>query len=174
MTTQKSLPELLSPQALAEVDHWISKYPPERKQSAVMAALRIAQEQHHNWLDQEHMDAVARYLEMPPVAVYEVASFYSMYHLKPMGRKVISICTNISCQLCGCDEVVSQLEQGLGIKLGETTADGAVSLKAVECLGACVDAPVLDVDKTYHGRLTAEKTAQLLADLQAQRETQNG
>lgn len=174
MSTQKSLPELLSPAGLAEVDVWIAKYPAEQRQSAVMAALRIAQEEHHNWLDQEHMDAIALYLDMPAIAVYEVASFYSMYHLKPMGKKVISVCTNISCQLCGCDSIVSQLEHELGIKLGETTADGRFSLKPVECLGACVDAPVLDVDKTYHGRLTSDKVTQLVADLNAQLESQNG
>lgn len=157
--------ELLGAESRAEIDRWVAKYPPERKSSAVMAALRIAQEQNGGWLSEELMDAVAAYLEMPPIAVYEVATFYSMYELEPVGRHKINVCTNISCMLCGSDEVVAHLQERLGIKLGETTADGRFTLKEVECLGACVNAPVLELAKQYHERLTPEKIDAILDGL---------
>jgi NADH-quinone oxidoreductase subunit E len=125
--------ELLTPASRAEIDTWIAKYPVERKPSAVMAALRIAQDQNGGWLTTELMDAVAAYLEMAPIAVYEVATFYSMYQLEPVGRHRINVCTNISCLLRGSEEVVEHLQTRLGIKLGETTADGRYTLKEVEC-----------------------------------------
>lgn len=146
--------ELLSPASRAEIDQWVAKYPAERKQSAVMAALRIAQDQNGGWLTTELMDAVAHYLEMDAIAVYEVATFYSMYELEPVGRHKICVCTNISCMLCGSDEVVNHLQQRLGIKLGETSEDGRFTLKEVECLGACVNAPVVQIAREYHERLT--------------------
>jgi len=155
---------LLTPESLAEIDTWIAKYPADQRQSAVMAALRIAQEQ-QGWLSRELMDAVADYLQMAPIAVYEVATFYSMYQLSPVGRHQINVCTNISCMLCGSDEVVAHLQQRLGIKLGETTADGRITLREVECLGACVNAPVLDLHKQYHERLTPEKIDRILDTL---------
>jgi NADH-quinone oxidoreductase subunit E len=147
---------LLSNESRADIDNWIAKYPADRKQSAVMAALRIAQDQNGGWLTPQLMDAVAEYLEMPPIAVYEVASFYSMYELEPVGRHKICVCTNISCMLCGSDQVVDHLQKRLGIKLGETTADGRFTLKEVECLGACVNAPVMQIARDYHERLTPE------------------
>ncbi|HEY5720237.1 MAG TPA: NADH-quinone oxidoreductase subunit NuoE, partial [Gammaproteobacteria bacterium] len=127
--------ELLSAAARAEIDREIAKYPAERRESAVMAALRIAQDASGGWLSEPVMDAVAAHIEMPRIAVYEVATFYSMYELKPVGRHKICVCTNISCQLRGSDEVVAHLRQRLGIGLGQTTADGRVTLKEVECLG---------------------------------------
>ncbi|HEY0721144.1 MAG TPA: NADH-quinone oxidoreductase subunit NuoE [Gammaproteobacteria bacterium] len=151
-----SIIELLSAESRAEIDHWIAKYPADRKQSAVMAALRIAQDQNGGWLTPQLMNAVADYLEMPSIAVYEVASFYSMYELDPVGRHKICVCTNISCMLCGSDQVVEHLQKRLGIKLGETTADGRFTLKEVECLGACVNAPVMQIARDYHERLTPE------------------
>lgn len=151
----------LSAAIRAEIDRWIAKYPPERRASAVMAALRIVQE-HHQWLTPERMDAVAAYLDMPPIAVYEVATFYSMYDLKPTGQHKICVCTNISCLLNGADHIVAHLEKSLGIKLGETTPDGKITLKEVECLGACCGAPAMQVDKTYHEFLTPAKVDEIL------------
>lgn len=153
---------LLSADSRADIDRWVAKYPPEQKQSAVMAALRIAQEQNGGWLTNELIEAVATYLDMEPIAAYEVASFYSMYELKPVGRHKICVCTNISCMLCGSDGVVSHLESRLGIKLGETSGDGRFTLKEVECLGACVNAPMFQIDKQYYENLTPEKIDAIL------------
>ena len=153
---------LLSADSRADIDRWVAKYPPEQKQSAVMAALRIAQEQNGGWLTNELIEAVATYLDMEPIAAYEVASFYSMYELKPVGRHKICVCTNISCMLCGSDGVVSHLENRLGIKLGETSGDGRFTLKEVECLGACVNAPMFQIDKQYYENLTPEKIDAIL------------
>ncbi len=156
---------LLSADSRADIDRWIAKYPSEQKQSAVMAALRIAQEHNGGWLTNELIDAVAAYLDMEPIAAYEVASFYSMYELKPVGRHKICVCTNISCMLCGSDGVVSHLEQRLGIKMGQTTSDGRFTLKEVECLGACVNAPMFQVGRQYYENLTPEKIDAILDGL---------
>ena len=148
----------------AGIDREIAKYPPAHRASAVMAALRIVQE-HHGWLSAELMDAVADYLGMSPIAVSEVASFYSMYDLKPVGRHKLCVCTNISCLLNGSDHVVAHLEQRLGIKPGETTPDGKFTLKEVECLGACVGAPMMQIGKTYYEQLTPDKLDEILKGL---------
>ena len=132
----------LSPAALAKIDKAVAKYPPQQKQSAVMAALTIAQDE-KGWLSNETMDFIAQYLEMPPVAVYEVASFYTMYDLQPVGRHKLTICTNLPCALSGANLAAAHLKQKLGIGFGETTADRRFTLKQGECLGACGDAPVL-------------------------------
>jgi NADH-quinone oxidoreductase subunit E len=137
-----SAPMMLSPDALAKIDAAIAKYPPDQKQSAVMAALTIAQDE-KGWLSVETMDFVAQYIDMPPIAVYEVASFYTMYDLKPIGRHKLTICTNLPCALQGATRAAEHLKQKLGIGFSETTADGRVTLKEGECLGACGDAPVL-------------------------------
>jgi NADH-quinone oxidoreductase subunit E len=157
----KLLRQLVTPVAMDEIDHWISKYPAEERQSAVMSALRIAQEE-RGYLTAEVMDAIAEYLDMPPIAVYEVASFYTMYEHKPIGRHLINVCTNISCKLTGSAEIVKHLQKKLGIKLGETTSDGRYTLRAVECLGACVNAPMMQIDKDYHEDLDNEKVDKLL------------
>lgn len=156
---------LLSEPARAEIDRWIAKYPPGERQSAVMAALRIVQEANGGWLSTDLMDAVAEYLGMPPIAVYEVATFYSMYELKPVGRHKICVCTNISCLLCGSDDIVAHLEKRLGIKLGETTPDGRFTLKEVECLGACCGAPMMQIGRTYYEHLTPARIDEILAEL---------
>ena len=158
--------DLISAESRADIDNWIAKYPPEQKQSAVMAALRIVQDQNGGYLTNELIEAVAEYLDMQSIAVYEVATFYSMYELKPVGKHKICVCTNISCMLCGSDEVVKHLQDKLGIRLGETTADGMFTLKEVECLGACVNAPMLQVGNEYHENLTKEKLDQLIEGLQ--------
>jgi NADH-quinone oxidoreductase subunit E len=135
-------PLMLSPAALAKIDQAVAKYPPEQKKSAVMAALTIAQDE-KGWLSTETMDFVAGYLGMPPVAVYEVASFYSMYDLKPVGRHKLTICTNLPCALQGANEAAKFLKDSLGIGFNGTTPDGRITLREGECFGACGDAPVL-------------------------------
>ncbi len=143
-------------EGIKNIDHWIAKYPSDQKQSAVMSALMTVQEQ-QGCLSPESMDAVAEYLGMPAIAVYEVASFYSMYELKPTGRHSVNVCTNVSCLLRDSGAVVEHLEKKLNVKLGGTTEDGRFTLKAVECLGACVNAPMMQVDKDYHEHLTPER-----------------
>lgn len=155
------LGQLISHERMCEIDTWIAKYPAEQKQSAVMSALRIVQEE-HGYLNPQMMDAIAAYLEMPAVAVYEVASFYTMYEHKPIGRNLINVCTNISCKLRDSAMVVAQLETSLGINLGDTTADGRFTIRSVECLGACVHAPMMQINKDYHENLTAEKIEKIL------------
>jgi len=157
---------MLSNESRAEIDKWIAKYPVEQKQSACMAALRIAQEANGGYLTTELMDAVADYLEMPRISAYEVATFYSMYELTPVGKHKICICTNISCMLCGSDEVVAHFKKRLGIGLGETTEDGRITLKEVECLGACVGAPMLQIDRQYYEHLTPETIDKILGGLE--------
>ncbi|MCE9640100.1 MAG: NADH-quinone oxidoreductase subunit NuoE [Betaproteobacteria bacterium] len=158
-------PLVLSPAALAKIDLAVAKYPADQKQSAVMAALTIAQDE-KGWLSTETMDFVARYLDMPPIAVYEVASFYTMYDLKPIGRCKIAICTNLPCALQGATLAAEHLKQKLGIGFGETTADGAFTLKEAECLGACGDAPVVLVNnKRMACAMSADKLDKLLEEL---------
>ena len=135
-------PMVLSPEALAKIDRAVAKYPADRRESAVMAALTIAQDE-KGWLSTETMDFVAHYLGMPPIAVYEVASFYTMYDLKPTGKYKLTICTNLPCALQGANVAAAHLKQKLGIGFNETTADGKFTLKEGECLGACGDAPVV-------------------------------
>ncbi|KAA3626434.1 MAG: NADH-quinone oxidoreductase subunit NuoE [Proteobacteria bacterium] len=157
---------LLTPASLNEIDQWIDKYPAEQRQSAVMAALRVAQEQNGGWLTSDLMDAVAEYLQMPAIAVYEVATFYSMYELRPVGKTKLCLCTNISCQLRGSEEIVAHLKQRLGVEMGGTTEDGKITLKEVECLGACVNAPVMQVGREYHENLTPESIDAFLDGLE--------
>lgn len=155
-------PLKLSPQSLARIDRELAKYPPGERQSAVMAALAIAQDE-HGWLSTETMDFVARYLDMPPIAVYEVATFYTMYHLKPVGRCKLTICTNLPCALQGANVAAEHLKKRLGIGFGETTADGVFTLKEGECLGACGDAPVILMNnKKMLSWMTPEKIDALI------------
>lgn len=156
--------ELLAAELRAEIDHEIAKYPSERRGAAVMAALRIVQER-HGWLSTELVEAVASYLDIPPVRAMEVASFYSMYNLEPVGKHKIDVCTNISCMLCGSEKIMAHLEQTLGIKAGETTADGKFTLKEVECLGACANAPMMQIGKQYYEDLTPTKVDEILKGL---------
>ncbi len=155
------LQQLISDKAVKEVDTWIAKYPEDQKQSAVMQALAIVQEE-LGFLNEERMDAVAEYLGMPSIAVYEVATFYSMYEHAPIGEYRIDVCTNISCKLRGADDVVKHLEEVLDIKVGETTKDNKFTLRTVECLAACANAPMMSIDKTYHEDLTPEKIDKII------------
>lgn len=147
------------------IDQWVAKFPPEQKQSAILPALRFAQEENNGWLSDQIMKAVAEYLNLPFIAVYEVASFYSMYELKPVGKYKLNICTNISCMLAGCDKIVKHLNQALNIKFGETSSDQKFTLKEVECLGACANAPVMHIGHKYHEDLTPEKVDKILEEL---------
>jgi NADH-quinone oxidoreductase subunit E len=162
----ESTDNVLSHHAREEIDRWLKKYPPDQKQSAVLAALREVQHENNGWLTVPLMDAVADYLGMPRIAVYEVASFYSMLETRPVGRHSISVCTNISCMLCGADDIVAYIEKKLGIKTGETTKDGRIYLKREEeCLAACCGGPMMMVDHVYHEHLTPEKIDRILDGL---------
>ncbi|MDH5300441.1 MAG: NADH-quinone oxidoreductase subunit NuoE [Gammaproteobacteria bacterium] len=157
---------LIDSDSRAEIDIWVAKYPADQKQSAVMAALRIVQDANAGWLTNDLMDAVAEYLDMPKVSVYEVATFYSMYERKPVGKHKICVCTNVSCMLCGSDQIVSHLKNKLGVKgFGEITADGRFSLKEVECLGACGGAPMFQIGRKYYENLTPAKVDEILDSL---------
>ena len=156
---------MLSTQVKQQIDRELKKYPADQKQSAVMAALRFVQYE-KSWIATEDMTDIADYLGMQQMAVYEVATFYHMYNLKPMGQFTLTVCTNLSCTLCGAGDTVSYLENKLGIKMGEVTADGKFGLREGECMGACIDAPMFNVNnKKMCGRLTTEKIDQILADL---------
>lgn len=164
----------LSETARKRIDREIAKYPPDQKQSAVMAALAVVQDE-QGFLSVESMDEVAHYLGMPPVAVYEVASFYSMYNLKPTGRFKLTICTNLPCALGGATEAAEHLKARLGIDFNETSADGKFTLKEGECMGACGDAPVVLVNnKRMCVRMRNAELNQLLSELGAAAERGEG
>jgi NADH-quinone oxidoreductase subunit E len=137
--------EMLSTESLQKIDREVAKYPGDQRQSAVMSALAIAQDE-KGWLATETMDFVAQYLGMPPIAVYEVATFYNMYNLQPLGKYKITVCTNLPCALSGANQAVARIRQRLGIGFNETSADNRFTLKEGECMGACGDAPVLLVN----------------------------
>ena len=154
---------VLNAHSIEEIDEWLTRFPDNQKQSAVLAALSIAQHQNHGWLTTELMDEVAAKLQMPPIAVYEVASFYSMFETKPVGRNCVAICTNISCMLMGSDTIVNHVESKYGIKLGESTSDGRIYLKVEEeCLAACSGGPMMQVNPVYHTELTPQKLDTIL------------
>jgi NADH-quinone oxidoreductase subunit E len=158
---------LLSAESLRRIDREVAKYPAEQRQSAVIAALAIAQDQ-LGWLPAEAITEVAGYLQMPPIAVFEVASFYNMYHLQRPGRCKLTLCTNLPCALSGANRAADHLKRRLGIGFGETTADGAFTLKEGECLGACGDAPVLLVNnKRMESFMSNERLDALLDEMRA-------
>ncbi len=157
---------MLSDTELAEINREIAKYPGDRKQSAVMAALTIAQRE-RGWISNDLIERIAELLDLPPIHVAEVATFYSMYDLKPVGRHKICVCTNISCMLRGSDEVVAHLEKRLGIKVGETTRDGRFTLKSVECLAACGGAPMMQIGDEYHENLDPTRIDSILDALES-------
>jgi NADH-quinone oxidoreductase subunit E len=164
---KNSKTELLSSHTRSEIDLWIGKFPPDQKRSAVLAALSAAQHQNKGFLTIDLMDAVAEYLEMPVIHVYEVASFYSMYEIKPVARNNVAICTNISCMLMGSDTIVDHIENKLGIKIGESTEDGRIYLKCEEeCLAACSGGPMMQVNHKYYENLTPEKVDEILDGLE--------
>lgn len=155
--------QVLTAETRTELDQWIAKYPADRKRSAVLAGLRIAQRQNLGHLTDELIAAVAAYLGIPSTQAYEVATFYSLFHIGPCGRHKVSICTNISCWLNGADALLEHVEHKLGISAGESTADGRIHLiEEEECLAGCVRAPMMWVDGEYHEHLTPEKADQIL------------
>lgn len=156
---------MLSPQSIALIDKELGKYPADRRQSAVMSALRIAQDE-LGWLSKDVIEFVADHLGIPAIAALEVATFYNMYELEPVGSHKITVCTNISCMLRESDQIVEHLEQRLGIHCGETTPDGKFTLKEGECMGCCGGAPLMHINnKEMHEHLTPEKVDQILEGL---------
>ena len=159
--------ELLSSHTRHEIDHSVNKFPSDQKRSAVLSALNSAQHQNKGFLTVDLMDAVAEYLGLPAIHVYEVASFYSMYEIKPVARNNVAICTNISCMLMGSDTIVDHIENKLGIKIGESTEDGRIYLKyEEECLAACAGGPMMQVNHKYYENLTPEKVDEILDGLE--------
>ena len=158
---------LLSPHVREEIDRWVAKFPSGRQRSAVIAALHAAQHENKGYLTRDIMDAVAQYLDLPPIQVYEVATFYSMFETRPVGRHSVSVCTNLSCMLCGGDDILAYVENKLGIKVGESTADGRIYLKKEEeCLAACTGAPMMMVDHRYYENLSTERVDEILDGLE--------
>jgi len=157
---------LLSDHVKEEIEHWKARFPKGRERSAVISALHAAQHENGGYLSAELMNAVAEYLGLPTIQVYEVATFYSMFQTKPVGRHNVAICTNISCMLRGADELVKHVEAKLGVELGESTRDGRIYLKREEeCLAACCGAPMMMVDHHYHENLTNEQVDEILDGL---------
>ena len=156
--------EALSAHVREEIDHWLTKFPADRTRSAVLAALHAVMHE-KGYLPTESMDAVAAYLGIPAIQVYEAATFYSMFETKPTGRHHISVCTNISCMLCGGESILEHIQRRLGIGLGESTPDGRFYLKQEEeCLAACNGAPMMMVNHVYFENLTPEKVDRILDD----------
>ena len=154
-----------TPDNLEAAKQLIAKYPPRRQASAVMPLLDLAQRQQQNWLPRAAMDMVAEMLEMPRIRVYEVATFYTMFNLAPVGAHFVQVCTTTPCWLRGSDDVVGACKSKLGIDFGETTADGKFTLIEVECLGACVNAPMMQINDDYYEDLTAASTLAVLEAL---------
>ncbi len=152
---------ILSDAVKAKIDHWLKKFPQDQRRSALIPALHILQDE-QNWLSTPMMDAVAAYLGVTSMEVYEVASFYSMFDLEPMGRHKIKLCGSISCDLCGAHKIGNHLKQKLGVDYGETTTDGKFTLQEVECLGACRGGPVKLLDKVYYEHLTTKEVDEIL------------
>ena len=158
---------------LKEVNELISHYPEGKQKSALLPVLHIAQEEFGNWLDAPVMDYVAELLQLEPIEVYEVATFYSMYNLKPVGKYMFEVCQTGPCMLNGSDDIIAYIEDKLGIKPGETTSDGMFTLKTVECLGACGYAPMMQFGKFYREHLTKEKIDQLIEECRAKTSSLN-
>ncbi len=158
---------VLSDHVREEIEHWKTRFPEERSRSAVIGALHAAQHENGGYLTPQIMDAVAEHLELPKIQVYEVATFYSMFQTRPVGRNDVAICTNVSCMLRGAEDIVAHVENKLGIKLGESTEDGRIFLKKEEeCLAACCGAPVMMVNHVYHENLTTDQVDKILDELE--------
>lgn len=166
-TQDKQGAQRLSAHVCEEIDRWVARFPEGRQRSAVIGALHAVQHENHGYLTPELMDAVAEYLSLPPIQVYEVATFYSMFETRPVGRHHVSVCTNISCYLCGGEDILAHVEKKLGIRVGESTGDGRIYLKKEEeCLAACCGAPMMMVDHVYHENLTTDKVDEILDALE--------
>ncbi len=156
---------VLSSKSKIEIDLWLSKFPNDKKRSAVMPALMILQKENYGYLTESIISIVAKYLNLTNIDVYEVATFYSMYELKPVGKYKICICTNISCMLLGSEKIVKYLQKKLGVGFNEITVDGKFSIKEVECLASCDGAPMMQIDDTYYENLTLNKIDSILQEL---------
>jgi NADH-quinone oxidoreductase subunit E len=161
-----NLKVLLSDDVKKVIDHWLKKYPPEQRQSALLPALRFTQEANGGSLTNELVEAVAEYLQVPAIAAFEVVTFYSMYHLKPVGKYQINVCTSISCKLSHSKSVMEHLKKRLKIEVGDTTPDGKFSLFAAPCLAACVNAPAMLINKDYYDNVTSQKVDAILDGLE--------
>ena len=158
---------LLSAHVREEIDHWVAKFPAGRQRSAVIGALHAVQHENGGFLTPELMTAVAAYLGLPSIQVFEVASFYSMFETRPVGRHSISVCTNISCMLCGGEQLLAHIEKRLGITVGQTTADGKFYLKKEEeCLAACTGAPMLMIDHKFYENVTPARADEILDSIE--------
>ena len=162
-----------SDEKLKEVQRIISFYPEGKQKSAVIPVLHLAQKEFGGWLSVETMDYVASLLKILPIEVYEVATFYSMYNLKPVGKYMFEVCQTGPCMLNGSDKIIDYIKQKLGINIGETTADGMFSLKTVECLGACGYAPMMQMGKNYREHLTKEKVDSIINECRNNAATNN-
>ena len=152
---------------LAEFNRLVERYPADKQKSALIPVLHLAQESFNNWLSTETMDYVASLLKLKPIEVYEVASFYSMFNLKPVGKYVFEVCHTGPCMIEGCDDIINYIKEKLNIQVGETTPDGLFTLKTVECLGACGYAPLMQLGKTYKEHLTKGKVDEIVEQLRA-------
>jgi NADH-quinone oxidoreductase subunit E len=158
---------MLTEKTQENIDHWVSKFPPDRKRSALIQALFVTQEENGGWISRELTEAVADYLDLPPVWAHEVVSFYSMFFTEPVGRHKVNICTNISCWLNGAEAIVAHAEEKLGVELGETTGDGRITLvREEECLAGCCGAPMAVVNGHYHENLDIQKLDAILDGLE--------
>lgn len=158
------MPVQFSDTALAEVKRLVARYPEGKQKSALLPVLHLAQDEFGGWLSTEILDYVAALLKITPIEVYEVATFYSMYNLKPVGKHVFEVCQTGPCMLNGSDEIIDYIKEKLGIRPGETTTDGLFTLKTVECLGACGYAPMMQMGKNYREHLTREQVDQIIAE----------
>ncbi|WP_130470587.1 NADH-quinone oxidoreductase subunit NuoE [Candidatus Magnetaquicoccus inordinatus] len=163
--SSSGVPPRFSEEAMRQVEVIFQRYPADRRDSAVMPVLHLAQKEFGGWLSQEALDYVAEVVGMPPIRVYEVATFYTMYNLKPVGTYHVQVCTNISCWLCASDEIVRALQNKLQLSFGESSKDGRFTLSEVECLGACVNAPMLQINDDYYENLTPAKVSEIIDQL---------
>ena len=162
-----------SQKSMEEMDRIILQYPPDKKKSALLPVLHIVQQENGNWLSTEAMDKIAKILDIKPIEVYEVASFYSMYNLEPVGKIVIEVCHTGPCMICGAEKIIAHIENKLNIKVGETTEDKMFTLKTVECLGACGYAPMFQIGEQYYENLTIEQVDNILDSLRKEKEAIN-
>ena len=158
--------KIFSPAINAKLEEWEKRYPKDQKRSVIIPGLHVLQDHSGGYLTTELMEALAQYLEVPEASVFEVATFYGMYDLDKVGRHKLNVCTNVSCMLNGAKQLMTHIEKRLDIKAGQTTADGRITLRAVECQGACCGAPMLEVDKVFHENLTIDKVDQIIDSLE--------
>ena len=163
MTVEQSF----SQEIMDQLEFWLAKYPTDQRQSAVIPGLHVLQNRNDGFLTTSLMDSLAAYIGMPKIAVYEVATFYGMYDLNPVGKHKLNVCDNISCMLNGAGEIIKHISKRLEIKPGETTKDGRITLKTVECQGACCGAPMLEVDEVFYENLTTEAVDKIIDNLES-------